>query len=299
MRFAFALVATGLAALSCSGSKSEPAATDFSKLALSTGEFDVPRGDSFECFYTDQVTPRELGVQGATGSQETGGHHLVIYYTDVSRPPQHHKCEDAEMVNWHQVAGVGGEPGNTDTVIGLPSGFAQKVPAGKQLVMQAHYINAGPPKKVTDHATLNMLEPSQVKQYANDIFHSNAEWTIPAKAPFEVSSTCRVGEDVQMLLILGHLHEQGKHFKLERLDDAGKTADVLYDHDWSPSYSSHPPIARWTPENPLLIKKGTRLRQTCTWNNATDQALTFPREMCVFFGYYFPDHGELNCQIER
>ena len=35
-------------------------------LTIHTGEFEVPAGDSFECFYTDTMTDKELSVVSAT-----------------------------------------------------------------------------------------------------------------------------------------------------------------------------------------------------------------------------------------
>jgi hypothetical protein len=294
----------GGALVSC-GSKNDGATAtiDESTLTFTTGPFQVPPGDQFECFYTSTKTPRELGVQGSHGQQQSGGHHITVYYTDVERPPQHHPCDDKEMVNWHMVGGTAGDDGAAaivDKNLALPEGMALKIPAGKQLVMQVHYINTSKETKtVNDSVTLRLLQPSQVKSYANYIAASHESWEIPPKAPFETTATCTVTQDLQVLLLLGHMHEYGKHYKLERLGADGVPVETLYEQEWEPSFTAHPPINRYTPEKPLLIKAGTKMKQTCKWDNTTDQSMLFPREMCVFFAFYFPDKGELFCERDK
>ena len=73
---------------------------------------------------------------------------------------------------------------------------------------------------------------------------------------------------------------------------------MLYDHDWNPVFTSHPPVDKFDPETPFVLKAGMKLRQTCTWDNTTDTPLLFPHEMCVSFAYYYPDRGALQCSRE-
>lgn len=285
--------------VSCGSDQSDSTttATDDTKFTFTTGDFDVPAGDSFECFYTNTITSRELGVNRSNGIQGAGGHHITVYYTDLKRPAEHHPCKDDEMTTWHMIAGTGGETGAlTESELNLlPPGFAVKVPPGKQLVVQTHYINtSGKTQKRNDTVTLELLQPSQVKQYANFVASSHESWTIPAKAPLETTSTCTLNNDVQLVTMLGHMHELGKRYKAEMIDPAGKTTPLL-DVVWQASYASHPPITKFTPEKPLVLKKGTKIRQTCKWDNETAESVIFPREMCVFFGIYYPDQGELFC----
>jgi hypothetical protein len=294
----FAMVA-GLLVVSCGSKDEAPNSTTANGMEFSTGEFEIPAGDSFECFYTNTFTPRDIGVTGAVGRQMTGGHHITVYYTDLKRPAEHHECSDAEMVQWHMIAGADelGTAADGELRFQMPAGYAYKVPANKQIVLQVHYINTtGKPRKVSDSVTLNTIEVPQVKTWANHFLSSHEAWTIPPKNTQESSSTCTVNADINAFLLTGHMHEWGRHYKLERLDDAGNSAETLLDHDWEPSYSSHPPLKQWATDKPLVIKKGTKLRQTCKWENDTDTEIIFPREMCVFFGYYYPDQGEITCE---
>ncbi|UQA60164.1 hypothetical protein [Polyangium aurulentum] len=286
--------------VACGGDEPPAEPVDENVLYAETGEFEAPPGDSFECFYTNTVTDRELAVYDAFGYQDSGGHHLTAYWTDIVREPQHHPCQDDEMVAWHQIAGASPTRPDEPGVLSLPEGMANRVPAGKQLVLQAHYINTtGAPQKVNDWIKLRLIEPEKVESYVNYFVPLDDKFEIAAHATSTSTTICTLERDFQIILGLPHMHEWGKDFKLERLDDQGNVAEVLLDTVWSPEYSSHPPVTRYTKEQPLVLTKGTRLRQTCTWDNTTADPLIFPREMCLSFFLYFPDdEGNLTCNTQ-
>jgi hypothetical protein len=267
-------------------------------LVFHTGEFEAPPGDSFECFYTDTITEKELNAVYATAVQGPGGHHVTVYYSDIMRKPQHHPCIDAEMTSLRQI-GAGGPEGAESAAEGLvrlPDGLAIKVPAGKQIVVQSHYINTtGAVEKVNDSITLHLVEDKDVKAYANYHVIENDEFEVPPQGTLSAQRTCTLDQDLDVVVLLGHMHEAGKHFRLERADGEGKPFEMLYDHDWQPQNVSHPPVINNTMDKPLHFAKGTRFRQTCTWDNASAKPLIFPNEMCLSFMYYFPDRGELFC----
>src|SRR3954464_12767010 len=99
---AAALVANGCGSDSTSDTGTPPApapgATKPAGFTFSTGKFDIQPGDTFECFYTNTITDRQLNVQSATATQGKGGHHVTVYYTDQKVPVGHHVCNDVEMV---------------------------------------------------------------------------------------------------------------------------------------------------------------------------------------------------------
>ncbi len=267
-------------------------------LTFHTGDFEAPAGDSFECFYTDTVTDAELNAVSATASQGPGGHHVTVYYTDTPRKPQHHPCSDAEMASWHQISAAGGEgtSSGAEGLVALPPGLAVKIGAGKQIVVQSHYINTtGAPEKVNDSITLNLVETKDVKAYANYYVMNDDEFEVAPQAKLTSQRTCTLDSDLDTVVLLGHMHQAGKHFKLESAAAEGQPFETLYEHDWTEEYVSHPPVLSYTMEKPLHFKKGAKLRQTCTWNNAGADPLIFPNEMCISFMYYFPDAGERFC----
>ncbi len=268
------------------------------EVAFTTPEFDVPPGDAFECFYTDTITDKELTVLKGVGQQGPGGHHIIVYYTDTKRAPEHHVCKDSEMVAWHQIVGVSGKE-NGEPVISFPEGVALKVPAGKQLVMQTHYINTtGATMKTTDHVALELGDPKDVKAYTNLFAINNAEFQVDPNQKATASSVCTLNRDIDYIVMGGHMHEFGSHFTIDRLDAAGMLTETIYDKAWKPEYSSHPPMLQYPLDKPLHLLKGTKIRSTCAWDNTTPNTLAFPREMCAVFSYYVPDAGEIVCDLD-
>lgn len=266
----------------------DPNATE---LSFETGEFEVPVGDSFTCFYTDVFSPAELSVYAARGTQFTGGHHIIAHYANEPREVGYHPCTDEEMTNLHQIAGSAGA-GSSESPIALHDGLALKVPAGKQFVLQAHYINAtDAPMTVNDTVTLLMMKPEDVRAYVNYFVTNDDSFEIPAQANYSHTTYCTLERDLDVVLTLGHMHEEGRRYTLEVVDAAGTVMDTLRDEAWTPSFTSHPPLTKYPADAPLHLPAGTRLRQTCEWDNTTAQPLLFPREMCLAFMYYFPGDG--------
>lgn len=264
---------------------------DTTQLSLTTGTFTVPVGDSFTCFYTDVMTPRELSVTGASGAQGLGGHHIIAYYADTPRPVGSHACTDEEMTNLHQIAGSAGVEG--EGPLTLHDNLALKVPANRQLVLQAHYINVTDgPLTVDDSVTLELARPEEVFAYVNYFVTNDDTFEIPPTASYTHTTYCTVQRDLDVILTLGHMHEDGRQYRLEVLDGAGAPTQMLRDDTWAPSYTSHPPVTHYSVNQPLHLTAGTRLRQTCDWDNTSDRTVIFPREMCLAFMYYFPGEGD-------
>jgi hypothetical protein len=287
-----------VSAVALTGCGAEDSNANENVLTIETAMFDVAPGESFECFYTDVITERELSVVSATARQAPGGHHLTVYYVDNVRPVGHAPCSGtAEMVDWHFVVGAGGEGGD---LVALADGLALKVPVGKQLMLQTHYINTtAETHHISDEVDIKLTDPSQVKAYAADFVINNDQFEVPPNAPFRSVGTCEMTQDVQLTMLLGHMHELGSHYKLETIDAQGNPLDTVYDEAWYPNYASHPPILTYTMDNPLRFQAGTRFRITCDWNNVHQVPYLFPTEMCIAFGYYFPGNDRVMCDISN
>jgi hypothetical protein len=271
---------------------------DPNMIVFDTGSFEVPVGESFQCFYTPIITDRELSIVSASAEQGMGGHHVTVYYVDHWRKPHRFACAGTvEMTDWHFVIGAGGEGQARADLMQLANGLAIKVPAGKQLLVQAHYINtSGSPHTENDRVRIKLTDPARVVAYAADFVINDHTFVVRPQAATESSMICTLPKETQLVMLLGHMHKHGTHYKLERVDEEGHSLEVLYEHNWNPSYTFHPPIQRYSLETPLRLAKGTRLRQTCKWSNTTSGTLRFPTEMCVGFGYYFPGNDRLLCE---
>ncbi len=299
MRISHVLAGVGISALALGAASCRSDADESRVVTVATGAFSVTTGDVFECFYTDTFADSDWAVARAVATQEAGGHHVTIYWTEQTQTPNHHPCKDDEMLTWHMVSGAGGEAGESvEGLVRLPDGYASRVPKGGQIVLQAHYINAeASARTVSDVATIHLMDPAKVVAYANIYAMNDGSFHVPPRGAGYHTTTCRTERDLSVLILLGHMHEYGKHYRLEKIDDQGNLIETMYETGWKPYYVSHPPVQRWEANAPLVIPKGTRLRQTCSWQNDSTDALTFPREMCTGVMYYFPDTGggQLDC----
>jgi len=302
---ALAIAAVPMAFVACGGDdEATPPNTGESenRINWTSDPFEVPTGESFRCFYTDIVTDREISVISAIAKQGEGGHHVSLYYIDNPRQASSEPCSGTtEMLDWHFVV-AGGAEGNQlgGDVPALADGLAMRVPEGKQLMVQAHYINtSGKAETQTDNLQVNLTDPAKVAAYAADFVVLIEQFQVQPHSQLEVTQTCVVPDDLNLAMLNGHMHEQGEHFTLESVDEDGNVLETYYDESWQPAYSSHPPSLRWTMEEPFVLTKGTRLRQTCKWNNTTDKKLLFPTEMCVGFAYYFPGESRVLCEMEK
>ena len=122
-----------------------------------------------------------------------------------------------------------------------------------------------------------------------------AKLVISPHEEFESVSTCTAPADVDIIRLLGHMHEWGTYYHLERLDDGDQPVETVIEKEWDPVFTSDPEILTFEPAAPMHIAAGTRLRQTCRWFNDTADPILFPREMCLAYGLYFPDDGEIFC----
>ena len=174
-----------------------------------------------------------------------------------------------------------------------------RVPAGKQIVVQTHYINASAaPRDVEDEITVHLLAREDVRRFAQGFAVVDGTFEIPPHANYGRAATCTLKKDLELIMALGHMHERGQHYKLEHLDANGKLLDTILDQDWEMAFTSHPPTSRWTPDKPYKLAQGERLRQTCTWNNTEDEKVLFPREMCVAFTMVLDDDGFTECAAQ-
>ena len=70
-----------LSAVSCEGeSETEATGEVTASITVDLPEFAIPVGESFQCFYSDVITDKELSVVNAAGVQVEGGHHLSLYF---------------------------------------------------------------------------------------------------------------------------------------------------------------------------------------------------------------------------
>jgi hypothetical protein len=148
---------------------------------------------------------------------------------------------------------------------------------------------------------MTLLDPSTIEGFAGYYAFNDGTFELPPRTRYRRVDDCTVGEELQLVTLIGHMHENGEHFRLEFFPADGGASTVLYEHDWTPIYASHPPVLHWPMEEPFVIRPGDRMRMTCEWNNTSSESLLFPQEMCVTSTYYLPDEGSglIVCESEN
>jgi hypothetical protein len=107
-----------------------------------------------------------------------------------------------------------------------------------------------------------------------------AEWTAPV--------------DLTLVEIATHQHRLGTYANIEIGAPDGKSRTMVYEnHDWQHPFAK-------SPNPPIHLATGQKMRITCTWHNTDDHTVTFgPKttdEMCFILGFYYRD-GEVTSPV--
>src|SRR5437868_3497392 len=100
-----------------------------------------PGADNEVCTWTELVFDHDVDIRAVQAFQTTGGHHVVLYTTTkLQEPGTTRTCTDDDMTTFRFTAGSGGEGqyGKNEA----PGDLVFRVPAGAQVVLNHHYINA-------------------------------------------------------------------------------------------------------------------------------------------------------------
>jgi hypothetical protein len=248
-----------------------------------SGIVDVgPGGDSTFCTFTDVVLTEATIFGESYGAESPGGHHAILQYTTTPQAPHTGDCGamDGQML-------LGGSGGKTvaDKPT-LPTNYGVEVPAGAQLVINHHWINSSE-KAIKGQA---MMLARRLPRGGDTILGGNLPmlglgWEIPPQGELSYSTKCTYAEDVPYILALGHMHEFGQHVNID-VDRVDGTSESLIDEVWTPDKGTTTSGAKiFSLDDPFVIKKGDTVTLKCDWSNSSANAISFPREMCIFFGY--------------
>ncbi|MCY1056193.1 hypothetical protein [Nannocystis sp. SCPEA4] len=271
----------------------KPTPTDGEYLRIYTPPLEIPAGrEIMLCSEIDLAIDEPLLIDRAAGQQMNGGHHIAVF-TTLAPTGEYAPldCDDVDMSKLRFVMGAGGA-GGLDTT--LPDGVGVRVLPGQRLLVQSHYINTtDKPTTVMDAVDLALTTEEESPTLADSFAVIDSDFEIPAKTRgFERVKECRLEQDYDIHMLLGHTHERGVMFRFDLLRGDAEP-ELLY-------YATDGKLLRSNPEiklyhEPLQFKAGDRLRMTCRWDNDDATAVGWPEEMCVTFMYYSPGEGFLTC----
>lgn len=242
---------------------------------------DIQPGMDYEvCTWTDQFVDADTDIKSEVGFQnEPPGHHVLVFYTLSHREPGTQKiCEDSDMVTFRFITGGGAGVEND-----APGNIVYRIPAGAQIVVNHHYINSTD-GVLRGQAGVNLTyadsSPSNVP--SGNVAVLDTQIQVPqGSATWDVH--CPIDRSLSIWKLFPHMHRYGQHINVD-LTQAGATTR-LFDQDWKPEYTFHPPELTRDPAAPLQLSAGDSIDIHCQWNNDSGRDLNFGLEMCVAFSY--------------
>ena len=243
----------------------------------------LPGSDYETCVWTDQIFEKETDIKSTLGFQnEPPGHHVILFYTLQKQPPNTaRECTDTDMATFRYLTGNGAN----GVINEAPGDLVFRIPAGAQLVVNAHYLNAGD-EVLRGQSLINV-------NFAGSGVHtpsgSMAIVDTTLEVPVGVSTqhmTCTFEDQFKLWYLIPHMHRWGTHITLDYTKAGEETPTRLVDLPWREQYTFHPPENRYELTEPFVANAGDKIDVGCTWNNTEGRPLTFGFEMCVAFGQY-------------
>lgn len=248
-----------------------------------------PGEEKMYCYYMSNHLG-DIAVRELVGLQGQYGHHITLLTTIEPKPDGTREDCSSQMDMWKFRAYV-------LPVDSLPDGTGIHIPADTQYVLQMHYVNTGEvPILVRDVARLHRIDPAAVTTWIATMTTNDLTVDLP---PGESTKTwdCTLAEDLDLLLVGGHMHELGTKFTVDVGPNVTSLENLYLVDPWRTEYRDAPPITLYLTQ-PHHLTAGTVIRTTCTWMNPASTHVMFPAEMCSAFGYLAGSQTPFHCQPE-
>lgn len=161
----------------------------------------------------------------------------------------------------------------------FPTGYAMKIPAGYDLVMEMHYTPSGTVQQDRSRVAFQFQDaPPRHELKSRFLHHKPGRFVIPAGAMHHRMETDYwLEKKVKLLGIRPHMHSRGKHYEFQIVYPAGRKFDELsppiakedrvqsvlwapvFDFNWQRSYEF---------EEPIIVPLGAELRGIAHFDNS-------------------------------
>lgn len=229
------------------------------------------------------TTPDDLSIhkfQGTLGPA-LGHHALLMAQETPTEPDGLAPCSEAELMDsqknggFSMLAGVSYESdGVTYELPSKPVQVGLFVPAGTQLIFDAHYLNTSAETK-SGCASIDLYRGKPVVaklQFRTVLPKEEYGLLVPAQGKVDVTYEEPAGGAYRVAAASSHMHEGGTHFRMS-IKETGK---VLYETDgWA-----EPQPAIFDTQKVVLEETQTLLLE-CSFENTTATDQKFPQQMCV------------------
>lgn len=270
---------------------------------IASPEFEVPPySEVLKCYYGRYDGP-DVGVDFMQPRQVDGyAHHnqlKAVPDDDAHADGELIDCPDPEgaMAPYSPLfEGVGITLEDVDeNWLELPEGTAVQLRSGQRWVMDMHFLNTSADTlRVNNAINIGTVAWDDVQQWAAS-FQLDAGYFIVNPGETSVAEfACAWQTDVMLLSMLGHMHLNGTSYTVDWTKADGDV-ERIYDVDpWLPEYRDYPVMLNFA-EGELAVKAGETFTTRCAWTNETEEALSFPDEMCTTVGVVVPADEPLFC----
>jgi len=274
-----------------------------SGIQLHVEPFEVSANFEREFFmYKELNNKNPVYVNRVQIEMRSGSHHFLAYLLDSSSPffpftkrlfvPN--KLRDLHLSNGEDDPLVLATMAFHDFFAGtqtprfdyeFPEGVALKLPAQTGLDLNTHYVNrTDKPSTGEVYMNLHTVKKATVKHEAKIINMNNTDIELPPNRETTVTADFSAPETMNIFQLFSHSHEKTIEFRVE-IAGGKRDGELLYiSYDWE-----HPPVMKFDP--PLVVKRGEKIRLKTTYNNWTDETITFglrsTDEMMILFGAYY------------
>lgn len=263
-------------------------ADDPTRINFAGPEFVVKPGeDAIMCMHLAYEGP-EVVYNNAISLQGKGGHHVIVLGAKEPKPAGTlEDCSDGADMSKYDLLMIPQE---------LPPGYGTILPAGRKFVIQSHYVNTtDKPLLVRDVVQLAKIPAESVVHWAAPLATNTIDVELPAGEKTEITFDCTLENDVELLMLGGHMHEWGTKFEAS-LGPSADALEPLYLVDpWQADFRDVPPVNLYLQE-PKPLTAGTVLRTHCEWDNTEAEMIKFPHEMCATFGIVGGTKDPIECR---
>jgi hypothetical protein len=265
------------------------------------GPFDVQSHYEREFLYfTDLDTSGDIYVNKVEITMRPGSHHFIMYtfqnimpdilipesgvYRDLRDANGQYIIDNLTVMYFHDFFTGTQWPYISRA---FPPGMALKIDADKGLDLNSHYINRSDEVLTGEvYTNIHMVDPSEVEHVVEILTLNHNEFELPPNEITTLERTFTFNQRTHIIQLLSHAHEHNLEFAVEIVGGSRDGELIYIAYDWE-----HPPILELDP--PLTLEAGEGLRLIATYDNWTNETLTFgllsEDEMMIVFGYFYTD----------
>jgi hypothetical protein len=242
-------------------------------------------GEQYLCWSFVLPTTGPLNIIATQPMMSPHGLHHYAVFTKSDAPPANPVAYECSVMDatWGLVVGGGvGTPGLT-----FPTGTEMTLPAGSQVVLQLHILNAtAEPEQPSGVINLIGTNDPGLTQVGLTI-GGTLDISIPPHASgVTVQGGCAANYDMPNIFALfPHMHQLGTNIEMTITPQGTTNTDVLIDKTWDFGAQGVYPATG-------SAKKGDTVNVKCTYDNPTASTVTFGEsstdEMCLGVFFYWP-----------